>query len=333
MSDLTRGVFNGQFAFAYIEPKHNNGNYDREVFLATHEWEPYLTSAEQHEDCDEENPPEMKTGENEGPQGWEVAYRYFTINGKCLGHGDPVRVKEGQRVLFHFLNASATESVRLALPGHQFQVIALDGNPVPNPRSVGMLELGTAERVDAIVEMNTPGVWILGSPMDSHRRNGMGIVVEYSNRSGNARWIKPTAMPWDYTLFGVQRRTAEPDEVIPLVIERISLSAKGFEQWTLNGRSFDSRDKPRQLAKGRRYRLAFDNRTDDAHPVHLHRSSFEVTNVGGKATAGLMKDVVVVKSFSKIEVDVTPSMEGLMLFHCHQQLHMDNGFKMLFNVT
>jgi len=53
-------------------------------------------------------------------------------HGKALGYGEPVRVKEGQRVLFHILNGSATENIELALPGHQFQVIALDGNPVPH---------------------------------------------------------------------------------------------------------------------------------------------------------------------------------------------------------
>ena len=87
------------------------------------------------------------------------------------------------------------------------------------------------------------------------------------------------------------------------------------------------------FTKGSRYRLIFDNQTDDAHPVHLHRNSFELTNVYGKPTAGVLKDVVLVKGFRKIEVDVTPAMEGLTLFHCHQQLHMDYGFKLLFNVS
>ena len=52
-----------------------------------------------------------------------------------LGAGEPVRVKKGQRVLMRLLNASATENVALALPGHAFTVIAMDGNPVPNPAS------------------------------------------------------------------------------------------------------------------------------------------------------------------------------------------------------
>ena len=127
----------------------------------------------------------------EKPNGWEIGYQRFTINGKCLGYGDPVRVKEGQRVLFHILNASATENIQLALPGHRFQIVALDGNPVPHPHSVEVLELGTAERISAVVEMNNPGVWILGTPMDDDRKNGMGIVVEYANRTGAPRWVKP----------------------------------------------------------------------------------------------------------------------------------------------
>ena len=65
------------------------------------------------------------------PHGYEVGYRYFTINGRMLGHGEPVRVKQGERVLFHVLNGSATEIRSLALPGHSFKVVALDGNAVP----------------------------------------------------------------------------------------------------------------------------------------------------------------------------------------------------------
>jgi FtsP/CotA-like multicopper oxidase with cupredoxin domain len=92
------------------------------------------------------------------PHGYEVGYCYFTINGRMLGHGEPVRVRQGERVLFHVLNGSATEIRSLALPGHSFKVVALDGNAVPGPAEVPVLWLGTAERVSAVVEMNHPGV-------------------------------------------------------------------------------------------------------------------------------------------------------------------------------
>jgi FtsP/CotA-like multicopper oxidase with cupredoxin domain len=87
------------------------------------------------------------------------------------------------------------------------------------------------------------------------------------------------------------------------------------------------------LRRGARYRLAFDNQTDDAHPVHLHRNRFELTKVYGKPTAGVLKDVVLIKPFSKIEIDFTANNPGLTLFHCHQQLHMDYGFKKVFDVA
>jgi FtsP/CotA-like multicopper oxidase with cupredoxin domain len=283
------------------------------------------------EDKDAERKKKEAQQKQEKPNGWEIGYQRFTINGKALGYGEPIRVKEGQRVLFHILNASATENIQLALSGHQFQIVALDGNPVPQPQSLDTLELGTAERISAIVEMKNPGVWVLGTPKDDDRKNGMGIVVEYANRTGSARWVKPQKRPWDYTVFGQNRTLQDPEETIPLVFGKINGGNGGFNRWTINGASFDEKAQPRTLQKGKRYRLVFDNQTDDAHPIHLHRNSFELTNVHGKSTSGILKDVVLVKGFKKIEVDVTPAM-GLTLLHCHQQLHMDYGFKLLFNV-
>ena len=97
------------------------------------------------------------------PSGLEVGYQMFSINDKSMGAGEPIRVTQGQKVLMHLLNASASMNRRIALPGHRFQVIALDGNPVPTPQSVDVLYMGPGERVDAIVEMNQPGIWILGT--------------------------------------------------------------------------------------------------------------------------------------------------------------------------
>jgi FtsP/CotA-like multicopper oxidase with cupredoxin domain len=100
-------------------------------------------------------------------------------------------VKKGQRVLFRLLNADATRDLNLALPVHKFKVIALDGNPVPNPAEVEVLQLVVAERIDAVVEMNNPGVWILGSPRDQDRMIGLGVVIEYENEKGAPQWKIP----------------------------------------------------------------------------------------------------------------------------------------------
>jgi FtsP/CotA-like multicopper oxidase with cupredoxin domain len=79
----------------------------------------------------------------------------------------------------------------------------------------------------------------------------------------------------------------------------------------------------------KRYRLRFRNATDDVHPIHLHRHTFEVTQIAGATTAGLHKDVVMLGGYQALELDFIADQPGLSLLHCHQQLHMDYGFMTL----
>jgi len=72
------------------------------------------------------------------------------------------------------------------------------------------------------------------------------------------------------------------------------------------------------------------NKSDDMHPLHLHRHNFEITKIHGKETSGVLKDTVLVKGFSRVDIDFVADNPGLTLFHCHQNLHMDFGFMRLF---
>jgi FtsP/CotA-like multicopper oxidase with cupredoxin domain len=308
--NLDIAAFSGQFGFFYVEPKNEPGNYDQEIFLAAHHWGPSLAH---------KGPPN---------NGWEIAYKNGSINDKALGHGEPIRVKRGQRVLLRILNASPTDDISFALPGHKFKVISMDGNPVPTQAPVDVLMMGVAERVDAIVEMNNPGVWIFGSIDDEERTSGMGIVVEYAGQNGEPAWVKPEKIPWDYSIFGTQDSHPEPDGMFDLLFEKISGNRVDFNRWTINGKSWPD-TAPMTVEKGKRYRMVFHNKTGDTHPLHLHRHSFEIVKIGGKSTAGIVKDVVNIPRFSDAEVDFVANYPGPSLFHCHMQLHMDFGFMTL----
>ena len=309
--NLKRATYTGQFGFFYVEPATDPGRYDAEVFLALHGWEPYLGTM----------------GAGEGTL--DVIYQSFSVNSRALSYGDPIRVREGQRIMFRILNANATMLHRLALPGHKFEVVALDGNPVPAPREVELLELGPAERVDAIVTMRQPGVWILGEAEDRVRKAGLGVVVEYASRQGPPQWAAPSGARWDYTIFGRRPDTPPPDvEVVPLIFRRKFAGNRWVDHWTINGKSFPKTD-PIRVQTNRRYRLRFDNQSDESHPVHLHRHSFELTQFAGMATSGIVKDVVMVPARRQVEVDFVADNPGPSLFHCHMQLHMDYGFMTL----
>lgn len=243
-----------------------------------------------------------------------------------LGHGEPVRVREGQRVLFRLLNASPTENVTLALAGHRLTVIALDGNPVPSPQTIDTLFLAPAERADVIVEMNRPGVWILGGIKDEDRKIGLGVVVEYANQRGEPQWLAPPTSAWDYTIFGLERALPAPDERLELVFEKVPGGRGGYNRWTMNGKSWPTTNPVFTTERGKRYRLAMRNNSGDNHPVHLHRHTFELAKIGDKATAGVMKDTVNMTRFSTVEIDIVADDPGPSLLHCHHQDHQDEGF-------
>ncbi|MBV8114948.1 MAG: multicopper oxidase domain-containing protein [Silvibacterium sp.] len=350
-ADMYAGQYSGQVGPVYIEPRNNSGNnpgnYDREVFLVMKEFEPtfsrggdmpqdFLSGAEVPV-LKDKGESAMKASLAKGnPHGYEVGYRSFTINGKMLHHGEPVRVKQGERVLFHVLNGSATEIRSLALPGHSFTIVATDGNPLPKPIRAPGLWLGTAERISAIVEMNHSGVWVMGDLRDDDRHNGMGIVVEYAGYKGKAQWIPPKPFKWDYARLGAATGPAQqPDETFEMLFEKNNAASDGFNLWTINGVSYPNTQMMAEpslhLHEGKRYRLRMRNASDDIHPIHLHRHTFELTRVAGQPISGVMKDVVMVGGYQEVEVDFVADNPGMTLFHCHQQLHMDFGFMSLFD--
>jgi FtsP/CotA-like multicopper oxidase with cupredoxin domain len=332
MDDLHKGTYTGQFGFLYVDGGDDPGQYDQELFLAVRDWEPYFSASMEDDDDDThsgpllEKPPVMNTA----PDGLEVNSMTYSINDKALGSGEPIRVRQGQRLLIHFLNASAIENRRIALAGHKMKVIAMDGNPVPSPQLVDSIFLGVAERIDVLVEMNNPGIWILGGTEKPVRDAGLGVIIEYAGQHQQAKWIDPPQTPWDYTIFGkTGGASPPPQETIELIFGKIPSGAGKFNLFLVNGKPYPHKGEL-VLHEGVRYRLVMRNQTDDAHPMHMHRHLWELASINDKPTAGVMKDTVVVPYYGRAVVNFTADQPGLTFFHCHIQQHMDYGFKALF---
>lgn len=311
--NLRKAQYSGQHGFLMVQGNDDPGAYDREVFLGLHDWSGYMAGSDD--------------------SSMDPVYPVSTINGKMLGHGGPIRVKHGERVLLHVLNSSPTETHWVSLSGHPLKVIALDGNQVPNPVQVEMLRLAPAERVSAIVEMNNPGSWVLGEVRRHIQAAGMGIVFEYENSTTKPVWRQPAELRWSYQSFAAQPGPATETAVDDTLVLAFNSRFRGHgsqEVWTINGKSYPDTEQP-LLKAGRRYKLLMRNRSSEDHPVHLHRHLLELTRVSGAgAIAGLKKDTVVVPAMGEAEVEFVAEHPGKTLFHCHQQNHMDSGFMMVF---
>jgi FtsP/CotA-like multicopper oxidase with cupredoxin domain len=184
--------------------------------------------------------------------------------------------------------------------------------------------------------MKHPGVWIMGDLADDDRSHGMGIVVEYAGHKGKPIWIPPKPFHWNYSRFAKADTPVQlPDETFDMTFAKDNAAEDGFNRWTINGKAYpmlqDIAPASFHLRQGKRYRIKMRNASDDIHPIHLHRHSFELTKLAGANTAGVMKDVVMVGGYQEVEVDFVADNPGMTLFHCHQQLHMDFGFMTLFD--
>jgi FtsP/CotA-like multicopper oxidase with cupredoxin domain len=338
MHDLTSGPYSGQFAPIVIGRLSSPILYDREFFITTHEWFPTLIdTASDDRSLDAmrhlRTDPDDDEGDGMPDGGWDVIYGAATINGHVLGAGAPLRVRAGERILFRIVNASATEPLQLYLPAHRFLVLALDGYAVPVPAQVEVLTLGVGERIDAVVAMDMPGVWVLGSPNDRARGLGMGIVVEYANRAGNPIWSSPeTTAPWNYALFASSSdSTLSPDNSMTLRLERRPAGRDGFERWAITSDALSSTE----LHRNQRTRITLMNASDEPHPMHLHRLPFDLISVAGMNCMGIRKDTVVVPPFQEVQLDVDPGGlldSGPALLHCHNQMHMDCGLKTVLHI-
>ena len=247
-ADLSAGQYSGLVGPVYIEPKHDPGAYDRELFLTLKEFQPtlsrggdmamdFLSPAATVAALKDQGESAMRASLAKGNQhGYEVGYDSFTINGRMLGQGEPIRVKAGRACALPCAQRqrrrdSQPRAARSLFHCHRH------GRQSPSRTSArARLWLGTAERISAIVEMRHPGVWVMGDLADDDRRHGMGIVIEYAGTKGKPQWIAPKPFNWNYTHFGHASATdTAPDETFAMLFEKQNAAMDGFNLWTING--------------------------------------------------------------------------------------------------
>jgi FtsP/CotA-like multicopper oxidase with cupredoxin domain len=70
-----------------------------------------------------------------------------------------------------------------------------------------------------------------------------------------------------------------------MMFAKDNAAEEGFNRWTINGAAYPMTQgvvaASFHLRQGGRYRLRMRNASDDIHPIHLHRHSFELTNSQG----------------------------------------------------
>jgi FtsP/CotA-like multicopper oxidase with cupredoxin domain len=105
----------------------------------------------------------------------------FLIN----GHSYPLtehqeqsiyHVDTGTTLRLRMLNAGETVE-EVHLHGHDMQVVAIDGNPLPASARyyVDTVSIGPAQRFDVLIEGNNPGLWAFHTHVNAHEANDQQV--------------------------------------------------------------------------------------------------------------------------------------------------------------
>jgi FtsP/CotA-like multicopper oxidase with cupredoxin domain len=172
-TDVTTQIALGLYGSLIIEPRHKTTTYDREYTYMLGEWDMELT-------------PDVATGKApRGPRdsqlrGGELGADLFLMNGHIHEAINPIKVKEGDRVLIRLMNMGAMPHP-IHIHGHSFKIVATDGNPVPPDAQLtkDTVLVAPGERYDLELIADNPGVWMVHCHIENHAANGMMTLLEY----------------------------------------------------------------------------------------------------------------------------------------------------------
>ncbi|PZM63594.1 multicopper oxidase family protein [Paenibacillus dendritiformis] len=261
-------------------------------------------------------------------------YDLYTINGKAGDAIDKLVVKEGEKVRIRLINAGYLTHT-MHLHGHEFKVVASDGQPVNSPAVITDqgIAIAPGERYDLEFTANNPGSWLLEEHGNDERVKNMRAVIAYEGsavQTADTSNASESLPQFDLMNYGKQAETKfslnqsfDQDVLLNLNTEM----KDGEMVYTINGKVFPDTD-PIKVNKGEKVKVTFVNRsmTDD-HPMHLHGHFFQVLSKNGQPLEGapVIKDTLNVKPGEEYVVAFEADNPGDWMFHCHDLHHASAG--------
>lgn len=217
-------------------------------------------------------------------------------------------------------------------------VLALEGNPLAEPRKLEAQAVGAGMRLDLLIKMPEK----IGTPvklLDMKGRFGF-TLCELRSSAPKAALIdhRPRLPQNPFTEVDLTRARK-----IPLVFEWAGALSPGFSKqtqaaqdtelstfWTINKRAWDGHgaDLPEPLATlkhGEHVIFQLHNATPHHHPIHLHGFTYKVLSSDQRDIQPYHSDTVLMRKYERMEVAIVADNIGNWMFHCHVIEHMKTG--------
>jgi FtsP/CotA-like multicopper oxidase with cupredoxin domain len=254
-------------------------------------------------------------------------------------------LRSGETQLWRLANIGSDLFYDVQLVGHAFTVIAEDGSPKWNVRTVNHLVMPPGKRFDVLVVGGKPGDYVFKT-REYHRQEGFELLpeaklmdVEVLPRARGQRAVRrlPTGLN-----SAVEASPAGPIVGRPIARHRtftFSFAFKSSEFARINGQAFDPTKTNVAPYVNTVEEWTLRNVTTEDHPFHIHVNDFQVISVNGKPHhASGLQDVVIIphkhngkpgEVVIRIPFD---QFTGHFVFHCHILAHEDGGMMMTVQV-
>ena len=260
-------------------------------------------------------------------------YDIFTINGKSGAAVQPLKVKKGEKVRLRLVNAGYM-SHKLHLHGHEFKIVATDGQPLKNSQPIKdeLLNIAPGERYDIEFIANNPGEWLLECHGNMKGTDGMKVKIQYEGQASNtdkanAKENLPVVDMTTYGKYETGPFTLDEKYDVEYTMDLGTAMGKNGMIFTINGKTYPD-TAPINVKTGDLVKVRIvNNSPKDVHPMHLHGHFFQVLSKNGKPVTGspLIKDSLNVNPGEEYVVVFKADNPGNWMFHCHELHHASAG--------
>lgn len=251
----------------------------------------------------------------------DINYDAYLANDRTLDDPEVVRVERGGRVRLRIINGATATGFTVDLGGLTGKLVAVDGQPII-PLEVQQVPLTMGQRADIRIDLPKEGgaFPILALREGGKERTGIILttpgakVVAISTTSERAGPVLDLSLEARLEARqSLDAKTADRKMSVHLVGNMAGYS------WAMGG-------DPLKIRSGERVTLEMMNMSMMAHPMHLHGHHFKVTDIGGKAINGAMRDTVLVPPNQSVRISFDANNPAkAWAFHCHHLYHMAAG--------
>lgn len=260
-------------------------------------------------------------------------YDIYTINGKSGDAIEPLLVKQGDKVRLRLVNAGYLTH-KLHLHGHDYKIIASDGQAINSPALISnqLIAIAPGERYDIEFTANNPGNWLLEEHGNEDRMMNMRALISYEGITS-----KKVATDWkeQHPLFDLTKYGATANMKFTLdqtydqttTLNLNTALKNGQTVYTINDKVYPDTDKIK-VNKGEKVKAKLVNLSPkDDHPMHLHGHFFQILSKNGQPVQGspVIKDTLNVKPGEEYVIAFEADNPGDWMFHCHDLHHASSG--------